>query len=67
MVKGLRCNLLGLPAIKALNLAVRIIKTTTSMTSLNSSNVYKKFRKMLVGLGNLGEEYHMQVKPAANH
>ena len=65
VVKELRSNLLGLPAIKALNLAVRLDETTTTVTPLSSAYIHKQFEKVFQGLGNLGEEYHIQLKPGA--
>ena len=65
VVKGLRSNLLGLPAIRALNLAVRIDETTTTTTPLSSTHIYNRFRRVFHGLGNLGEEYHIRLKPGA--
>jgi len=65
VVKGLRSNLLGLPAIKALNLATRLDETTTESTSLSSAYIHQRFKKVFQGLGNLGEEYHIRLKPGA--
>ena len=72
VVEGLRSNFLGLPAIKALNLAVRLDETTsdeatseTTCTPLSSSYIHQRFKKLFQGLGNLGDEYHIQLKPGA--
>ena len=67
VVEGLRSNLLGLPAIKALNLAVRLDEATseTTCTPLSSSYIHQRFKKLFQGLGNLGDEYHIQLKPGA--
>ena len=56
VVKGLKCNLLGLPAITSLNLISRI----------NSVQEVKKlYPHLFQGLGNLGEEYEIQLKEDA--
>ena len=60
VVKGLKTNLLGLPAIIELNLAARL-DSTTDYDSL----VQKKFQSIFKGLGNLGEPYTIQLKEYA--
>ena len=65
VVKGLRSNLLGLLAIIALNLATRLDETTAELTPLNPTYIKKRFKKMFLGLGNLGEEYEILLKPGA--
>ena len=55
VVKVLKMNLLGLPAITALRLAVRI-----------DSTVKERFPSVFQGLGNLGEEYEIHLKEGAN-
>ena len=58
VVKGLKHNLLGLPAITALKLAAQIDCT------LSTTNTFKeRFPKVFEGLGNLGEEYVIKLKP----
>ena len=66
-VKGLRSNLLGLPAIRALNLATRLDETTAEQTPLImiASTIYQRYKKVFQGLGNLGEEYQIQLQPEA--
>ena len=59
---GLKTNLLGLPTITALNLAARI----DALTGLSEQDIPKQFPLLFKGLGNLGEEYHIQLKPEAN-
>ena len=59
VVKDLKRNLLGLPAITTLNLAARIDVTTTKR------DFPKEFPKVFKGLGNLGEEFTIQLKPNA--
>ena len=65
VVEGLRSNLLGLPAIEALNLAVRLDEATTKPTSLSQEYILERFKKLFQGLDNLGEEYHIKLKPGA--
>lgn len=65
VVKGLRANLLGLPAIQALHLAARLDNTATDETPLTASKLYKRFNKVFQGLGNLGDEYEIKLKPDA--
>ena len=60
VVKGLRTNLLGLPAITSLDLAARV-DTTIDYSSL----VKESFPNIFQGLGNLGEPYEIQLKPDA--
>ena len=65
VIKGLRSNLLGLPAIRALNLAIRLDETTADPTPLTASTVHQRYKKVFQGLGNLGEEYEIQLEPGA--
>ena len=60
VVKELKTNLLGLPAITALNLAARLDSTTSS-----DLHIHERFPKLFKGLGNLGEEFHIKLKPDA--
>ena len=60
VVRGLKTNLLGLPAIIELNLAVRL-DSTTDYDSL----VQNRFQSVFKGLGNLGEPYTIQLKEDA--
>ena len=60
VVKGLSSNLLGLPAITALNLAARV----EAIDDLRA-RVLQKFPAVFQGLGNLGDEYNIQLKPDA--
>ena len=60
VVKGLKTNLLDLPAIIELNLAARL-DSTTDYDSL----VQNKFQSIFKGLGNLGEPYTIQLKEDA--
>ena len=66
VVKGLKNNLLGLPAITALNLVARVDETSTSDTTTASADrIREKFPRVFQGLGNLGEEYEIKLKPDA--
>ena len=65
VVDGLKTNLLGLPTIKALNLAVRLDETTSESTPLSTTYIHQKFKHLFQGLGNLGGEYEIQLKPGA--
>ena len=56
VVKGLKTNLLGLPAITALHLATRNDSAETG----TEGNIHAKFPKLFKGLGSLGEEFHKQ-------
>ena len=60
VVNHLKRNLLGLPAITALNLAVRV----ESMTNTTCS-VVGKFPSLFQGLGSFGEEYTIKLKAGA--
>ena len=60
VVDGLKNNLLGLPAITSLNLAVRVDET-----SLATTDIRERFPRLFEGLGNLGEEYEIKLKPNA--
>ena len=62
VIDGLRTNLLGLPAITALGLAIRV-DATESDTPLEE--VQKEFPTVFQGLGNLGEEFEMHLKSGA--
>ena len=58
VIKDLKSNLLGLPAITALNLAARLDSTYTSLVEDSFPTVFK-------GLGNLGEPYAIKLKDNA--
>ena len=62
VVDQLKSNLLGLPAITALHLAVR----TDSLHSQPASDLtQKKFPKVFQGLGTLAGDYHIQIRQDA--
>ena len=59
VVRGLRNNLLGLPAIISLQLLYRV-------NSVDEGNdVRKRFPKVFSGLGNLGDDYIVKLKEGA--
>ena len=60
VVKDLKTNLLGLPAITALNLVARVQSISRSKES-----VMKRYPKLFTGLGTLGNEYKISLKPDA--
>ena len=62
VVNGLQTNLLGLPAITALNLAARVDATSHPETE---TEIHQRFPKVFQGLGNLGEEFEIKLKPDA--
>ena len=57
VVKSLKNNLLGLPAIPSLNLATRLQQIEES-----SMAVQDEFPKLFQGLGSMGEEYEICLK-----
>ena len=56
VIDDLKTNLLGLPAIKALDLVSRVEATIDS-----KSLIIDKFPSVFQGLGNLGEEYETRL------
>ena len=60
VVDGLKTNLLGLPAIAALNLAVRLDATVEEKPDVHAGKT-EKYPSVFQGLGNLGEEYESQM------
>ena len=58
VVDGLKTNLLGLPAIKALKLVVR-------MDTTESEEILQKFPTLFQGLGKMEDEYEIKLKPDA--
>ena len=61
VIKGLNSNLLGLPAITALNLVARLDMAVTDITS----DYRKQFPSLFRGLGNLGDPFEIHLKPDA--
>lgn len=66
VVNGLKTNLLGLPAITALSLAVHTdaVETKTQQRT-DEVDIKKQFPSVFQGLGNLGEEFQNHLKPGA--
>lgn len=60
VVKGLKNNLLGLPAITALQVVSRIETITDRKEEIKG-----QFPSLFQGLGNLGDEYEIVLKPDA--
>ena len=61
-MKDLQANLLRLPALIALKLLCRVDTVTKGKSE---DNIIKHFPKVFEGLGNIGEEYTIQLKPNA--
>lgn len=61
VIQGLTSNLLGLPAITALELAVRV----DAVKDTSTDSVKKEYPSVFQGLGNLGEAYEIQLKTGA--
>lgn len=59
VVRGLKNELLGLPALAALQLVQKLDATHSS------NDVMKEFPKVFTGLGNFGELYDIQLKDDA--
>ena len=59
VVRNLKTNLLGLPAITDLNLAVRMDGISTTQ------DILEKYSSLFQGLGNLGEPYQIKLKEDA--
>ena len=59
MIRGLRNNLLGLPAIKSLQLVCRVD------TVCSEQEIQQRFPKVFSGLGTLGEPYVIKLKADA--
>ena len=60
VVQCLQANLLGLPAIKSLQLL-----QTVDVVSVTEQNIQQQFSKLFSGLGTLGEPYVIKVKADA--
>ena len=58
VVKGLRANLLGNPAIQALKLLVRI-----NAVDEYTNDIYQRFPQLFQGLGTIDEAYQVKLKP----
>ena len=62
VVRDLQANLLGLPALIALQLLCRVNAVTKSTSD---DDIIKHFPQVFEGLGNIGEEYTIRLKPNA--
>eukprot|EP00731_Ephydatia_muelleri_P015748 Em0009g172a len=60
VVKDLKTNLLGLPAILALDLVARVEETVETLP-----HIVERYPTLFQGLGSLGEPYGIQLKPDA--
>ncbi|KAL5506839.1 hypothetical protein EMCRGX_G008586 [Ephydatia muelleri] len=60
VIKGLKGNLLGLPAIQSLQLLSRI-----NSIDDYSTNIYRQFPNLFRGLGIYDDPYHIKLKPNA--
>ena len=60
VVRGLKNNLLGLPALTALKLVQRVESTYSSL-----ADVKKEFPQVFSGLGNFGEPYTIKLREDA--
>ena len=60
VVRGLYANLLGLPALRALQLVAR-----TDAISQYEKQIYQKHPHLFTGLGTLGPEYTIKLKANA--
>ena len=68
VIDGLNTSLLGLPAIISLRLATRLdaVSTITPIVSTgNKEEIAEQFPSLFAGLGNLGHEYKIKLKPGA--
>jgi hypothetical protein len=65
VVKGLRRNLLGLHAITALGLVVRVDTISLDVSQVQNA-IFKQFPSVYSGLGKLGNEYSIRLKPNDN-
>ena len=63
VVKGLKDNLLGLPAIRALNLIVRV-NAVSGSTDVKTA-IMEAYPTLFHGLGTLGDAYEIQLKENA--
>ena len=62
VVRGLKCNLLGFPAITSLQLLNRV---DAAHAEVEDQDIRKLFPNLFTGVGNLGEEYEIKLKDGA--
>ena len=60
VIRGLKTNLLGLPAIKSLQLVQRI-----DVMEESKRDIERRFPKVFSGLGNMGDPYEIKLKEGA--
>ena len=65
VVKGLKTNLLGLPAITALNIVARVDTIDKGFIESQKEIVLHKYPDLFRGLGNLGEAYTFKLRADA--
>jgi len=56
--------ILGLPAITSLQLAKHLDETVLT-SPLQAEEIYRQFPTLFTGLGNLGDDYKIKLKPDA--
>ena len=59
VVRNLKTNLLGLPAMMALEMVARLDTVT------RTDEIFNQYSSLFAGLGNLGEPYDIQLQPGA--
>ena len=65
VVRGLKNNLLGLPAIVALKLMEKLCETETRDTESRNIEFMEQFPEVFTGLDTFGEEYGIKLKEDA--
>ena len=60
VIRNLKTNLLGLPAIQALQIVQRL-----DAVEAQEQSIREQFPKLFTGLGNFGEDYDIQIKEGA--
>ena len=63
VIKGLRNNLLGFPAITALNMAVRVDTIQTTESKSYHNTIVNSYPSLFHSLGQLGEPYEIKLIP----
>ena len=62
VIRGLKTDLLGLPAISSLHLVKRLCETEPAEPDARTQEIQKQFPKVFNGLGTMGEEYVVKLK-----
>ena len=65
VVKGLKTNLLGVPAITALNIVARVDTIDEGSIESQKEIILRKYPEIFRGLGNLGEAYTIKLRADA--